>query len=96
MLFSTHVNHVSVSPPNGIGPTQGQGHGVQFPPWSEFFSILVGIVVYGESGRDAIRFYARQRNDRCSVHFEEVTRRRSCICASLTWGRHLTGFQERY
>ena len=28
----------------------------------------------GESGRDAIQFYARQRNDRCSVHFEEVTR----------------------
>ena len=24
MLFSTHVNHVSVSPTNGIGDTQGQ------------------------------------------------------------------------
>ena len=24
MLFSTHVNHVSFSPTNGIGPTQGQ------------------------------------------------------------------------
>ena len=24
MLFSTHVNHVSVSPINGIGPTQGE------------------------------------------------------------------------
>ena len=24
MLFSTHVNHVSVSPTKGIGPTQGQ------------------------------------------------------------------------
>ena len=24
MLFSTHVNHVSVCPINGIGPTQGQ------------------------------------------------------------------------
>ena len=24
MLFSTHVNHVSVSPTNGNGPTQGQ------------------------------------------------------------------------
>ena len=24
MLFSTHVNHVSVSPTNGIGPSQGQ------------------------------------------------------------------------
>ena len=22
--FSTHIDHVSVSPPNGIGPTQGQ------------------------------------------------------------------------
>ena len=29
---------------------------------------------YGESGRDAIWFYARQRNNRCSVHFKEVTR----------------------
>ena len=34
------------------------------------------IAAYGESRRDAIRFYVRQRNDRirCSVHFEEVTR----------------------
>ena len=24
MLFSTHVNHVSISPTNGNGPTQGQ------------------------------------------------------------------------
>ena len=24
MLFSTHVNHASVSPTYGIGPTQGQ------------------------------------------------------------------------
>ena len=32
------------------------------------------IVAYGESGQDAIWFYARQRNDRCSVHSEEVTR----------------------
>ena len=24
MLFSTHVKHVSVSPTNGNGPTQGQ------------------------------------------------------------------------
>ena len=44
---------------------------------------------YGESRRDAIWFYARQRNNRCSVHFKEVTRstyprRRSCICALLT------------
>ena len=31
-------------------------------------------VAYGESGRDAVWFYARQRNNRCSVHFEEVTR----------------------
>ena len=23
MLYSTHVNHVSISPTNGIGPTQG-------------------------------------------------------------------------
>ena len=29
---------------------------------------------YDESGRDAIWFYARQRNNRCSVHFKEVTR----------------------
>ena len=29
---------------------------------------------YGESGRYAIWFYARQRNDRYSVHFEVVTR----------------------
>ena len=28
---------------------------------------------YGESGRDAIWFYARQRQ-RCSVHFKEVTK----------------------
>ena len=32
------------------------------------------IVVYGESGRDAIWFYARQRNDRYIVHFEEAAR----------------------
>ena len=31
-------------------------------------------VAYGESGRDAIWFYARQRNNGCSVHFKEVTR----------------------
>ena len=29
---------------------------------------------YGESGRDAVWFYATQRNNRCSVHFKEVTR----------------------
>ena len=29
---------------------------------------------YGESGRDAVWFYARHRNNRCSVHFKEVTR----------------------
>ena len=27
-----------------------------------------------ESGQDAIWFYARQRNDRCSVHSEEAAR----------------------
>ena len=31
-------------------------------------------MAYGESGRDAIWFYARQRNNRCSIHFKEVTR----------------------
>ena len=31
-------------------------------------------MAYGESGPDAIWFYARQRNDRCSVHYEKVTR----------------------
>ena len=35
--------------------------------------VLEEIEAYGESGRDAIWFYARQRNDRWSVHFE-VTR----------------------
>ena len=29
---------------------------------------------YGESGRDAVWFYAWQMNNRCSVHLEEVTR----------------------
>ena len=32
------------------------------------------IATYGESGLDAIWFYAMQRNDRCSVH-SEVSRR---------------------
>ena len=27
---------------------------------------------------------------------EYLTRRRSCICASLTWRRHLTGSRGRY
>ena len=31
-------------------------------------------MAYGESGRDAVWFYAKQRNGRCSVHFEEVIR----------------------
>ena len=29
---------------------------------------------YGDSGRNAIWFYARQRNNTCSLHFKEVTR----------------------
>ena len=31
-------------------------------------------MAYGESGLDSIWCYAKQRNDRCSVHFERVTR----------------------
>ena len=30
--------------------------------------------MYGEIGQDAIWFYARERNDRCSVHSEEAVR----------------------
>ena len=36
--------------------------------------VLEKNVAYGESGRDAVWFYAWQRNKRNSAHFEEVTR----------------------
>ena len=61
------------------------------------------IAAYGVSGRDAFWFYARQWNDRCRVHFEEVEeeylekeKKLQSICASLIWRRHLTGCRERY
>ena len=55
-IFLSHMNHVSVSPTDGNGPTQGQRKtltrvGIEpttfgldlrlVPPWSEFFSVLV-------------------------------------------------------